>query len=225
MVVAGLTVAGCASIEPDLGSLPAGSELVATSGTALRSVISAHFSIDVHGTVAGVAIRNAESDVDARGTAQGSAGVTDSGALTRVDFVLLKGSFYVKGPTGRYQKAAPTSAATVFDLTSILNPNHGIARAVIGVNGATTKDTETVDGVQCYRITGTVAASGVAAVAPGIQSDADATVWLTVSGEHLPVRAEFIVPGSHGSEGGKVDVSMSKVNAPVSVAAPASGAS
>jgi lipoprotein LprG len=217
VVVALAVVTGCASIEPEAHSLPAGSELVATSGSAMRSVLSAHFSVDVHGRLAGASFRHAEGDVDARGTAQGSADVVRSGATVKVGFVLLKGVFYVKGPTGGYQKSAPAAAAELYDLTSMFNPNHGMARTVIGVNGATTRDKETVDGVECYRITGTVAAKDVAAALPGIGSDARVTVWLAVSGAHLLVRAE-LARGRH--DDGTVDVSISDVNTPVSVAAP-----
>jgi lipoprotein LprG len=221
IVVAGLTVAGCASIEPDVGSLPAGTELVATSGEAMRAVTSAHFTIEVTGSLVDVPIKNAEGDLDARGTARGSARISRSGALVTDDFVLLKGKFYVKGPTGGYQEVAPAAAGSLFDLTSILNPNHGMARVVIGVNDATTKDTETMGGIDCYRVTGAVAQSQVEALVPGIGSNVRATVWLAVSGAHLPVRAEFAVPGSDGGQGAKVDVSISNVNVPVTVTAPA----
>lgn len=218
LVVAGLTLAGCASIEPDVGSLPAGSELVATSGAAMRSVTSAHFAIDMTGPLAGVSIRNAEGDVDARGTARGSAGIVESGRLVKVNFVLLKGGFYVQDQAGGYRKVAPSGS--LFGLTSILNPNHGMARVVTAMDGATTRATETVNGVNCYRITGTVAQQQIAALLPGIRSDAGATLWLAVGDAHLPVRAEFAVPGDHGSRPAKVDMSISKVNVPVTVTLP-----
>ena len=221
MVVPALALAGCASIEPDVGSLPAGSELVATSGAAMRSVTSTHFVIDVRGPLAGVAIRHAEGDVDARGTARGSADVAESGRPTKVDFVLLNGSFYVQRQTGGYRKVAPTAATDVFGLTSILNPNHGMARVVTSVSDPTTRDTETMNGVDSYRITGTVAQQHIAPLVPGIRSDVRATVWLAVSDAHLPVRAEFAVPGPRAA---KVDVSISKVNVPVTVTAPATRA-
>jgi hypothetical protein len=46
-------------------------------------------------------------------------------------------------------------------------------------------------------------------------------VWVASAGQHLPVRAEFQVPGAGGSQGARVDVTISKVNAPVTVSAPA----
>jgi lipoprotein LprG len=221
MIVACLALTGCASIEPDVQSLPAGSELVATSGNAMRSVTSAHFTVEVTGALVGVAVKSAEGDLDARGKALGSATISASGKLAKVHFILLKGNFYLKEPTGGYRKVTPASAGDLFDLTSILNPNHGLARVVIGVNDATTMDTETVNGVECYRITGTLTQNELGTLLPGIGSNVRTTVWLTVSGAHLPVRAEFAVPGSAGSHEAKVDVSISNVNTPVTVTAPA----
>jgi hypothetical protein len=48
-----------------------------------------------------------------------------------------------------------------------------------------------------------------------------ATLWVATAGKHLPVRAEFAVPGAGGSQGARVDVTISHVNEPVSVTAPA----
>jgi lipoprotein LprG len=220
MVVACLVLTGCASIEPDVQSLPAGSELVATSGNAMRSVTSAHFTVEVTGALVDVPVKSAEGDLDARGKAQGSATISESGKLAKVHFILLKGAFYLKESTGGYRKTTPASAGNLFDLTSILDPNHGMARVVIGVNDATTMDTETVNGIECYRITGTLRQNELAALLPGIGSNVGATVWLAVSGAHLPVRAEFAVPGSAGSHGDKVDMSLSNVDTPVTVIAP-----
>jgi lipoprotein LprG len=78
-----------------------------------------------------------------------------------------------------------------------------------------------LNGIDCYRVTGTVPLNEVATLLPGIGSNVRAIVWLAVSGAHLPVRAEFVVPGSDGGQGAKIDVSISNVNAPVTVTAPA----
>lgn len=221
MIVAGLALAGCASIEPQVQGLPAGSELVATSSTAMRAVTSAHIAINVTGTLAGVSIRNAEVDVDAHGTAQGSATLRQSGEGGKTDFELLKHDFYVKGPTGGYRKVAPETAGDLFDLTGILNPNRGVASMVDSVSGATVQDKETVRGVECYRITGTMTQNELGTVVPGVGSNVHATVWLATGGPHLPVRAEFVVPAVGGGGGGRIDLSISNVNTPVSVTAPA----
>ena len=221
MVAAGLVLTGCASVIPNAGSLPLGPELLATSGTATRAVTSAHYTVDVQGTLPGVSIRHAEADVDAHGSAQGSAKVVESGSVATVDFVLLKNTFYVKQPGGTYQKAAPGTATDLLGLTSVLNPNHGVAKVVMDTNGATTQADETVDGVDCYRVTGTVDGQDLGALVPGATSNAAATVWVATAGAHVPVRAEYTVAGRNGGRGAKIVVALSNVNTPVDVTAPA----
>jgi lipoprotein LprG len=221
VAVAALVLAGCTGGGSDAASLPSGSSLLASSGAAMRSVTSVHFTIDVNGTLAGVPIQNADGDLNAQGAAKGSAKISEFGAFVEVNFVLLNGTFYVQGPTGGYQKIPASLAGNLFDPTAILDPNRGVAKVLTSVRGATTKAKESVNGTDCYRVTGTVAQDVVAALVPGINADVGATVWVAADGEHLPVRAEFAVPGAGGSQGAKVDVSISKVNEPVNVSAPA----
>ncbi|HEY1570736.1 MAG TPA: LppX_LprAFG lipoprotein [Pseudonocardiaceae bacterium] len=221
VAVATLVLAGCTGGGSDSATLPAGSSLLASSGAAMRSVTSVHFTIDVNGTLAGVPIQNADGDLNAQGAAKGSAKISEFGAFVEVNFVLLNSTFYVQGPTGGYQKIPAALAGSLFDPTAILDPDRGVAKVLTSVQGATTKDRESVNGTDCYRVTGRVAQNVVSALVPGISSDVGATVWVAADGKHLPVKAEFAVPGAGGSQGAKVDVTISKVNAPVNVTAPA----
>lgn len=221
VATAALVLAGCTGGGSDTAKLPSGSSLLASSGAAMRSVTSVHFTIDVNGTLAGVPIQNADGDLNAQGAAKGSAKISEFGAFVEANFVLLNGTFYVQGPTGGYQKIPAALAGNLFDPTAILDPNRGVAKVLTSVRGATTKDKESVNGTDCYRVTGTVSQDVVAALVPGINRNVGATVWVAAGGKHLPVRAEFAVPGAGGSQGAKVDVSISKVNEPVNVTAPA----
>ncbi|HKN95875.1 MAG TPA: LppX_LprAFG lipoprotein [Pseudonocardiaceae bacterium] len=220
VAMAAVVLAGCTGGGSDTANLPSGSSLLASSGAAMRSVTSVHFTIDVNGTLAGVPIQNADGDLNAQGAAKGSAKVSEFGAFVEVNFVLLNGTFYVRGPTGGYQKIPAALAGNLFDPTAILDPDRGVAKVLTSVQGATTKDRESVNGTDCYKITGKVARDVVAALVPGINANVGATVWVAAGGKHLPVKAEFAVPGNGGSQGAKVDVSISKVNEPVTVTAP-----
>jgi lipoprotein LprG len=216
-----IAVTGCTSGNSGTASLPAASTLLAGSGAAMRGVTSVHFSITVNGTLSGVPIQNADGDLNSRGQARGNAKISELGQFLQVDFVLVDKNFYLKGPTGGYQKVPASLAGTLFDPSAILDPNRGVAKVLTSVQGPSTQARETVDGVNCYRITGKVAKGVVAALVPGIGSDVATTVWVAADGQHLPVKAEFAVPGAGGSQGAKVDVDISKVNAPVTVTAPA----
>ncbi|HEX5404292.1 MAG TPA: LppX_LprAFG lipoprotein [Pseudonocardiaceae bacterium] len=222
LVVLGLLavlIAGCSSSGS--ANLPAASTLLSDSGAAMRAVTSVHFSITVNGTLAGVPIQNADGDLNAQGQAKGNARITELGQTVQVDFVLVGKTFYLKGPTGGYQRIPAALAGNLFDPTAILDPNRGVAKVLTSVRGASTVGQESVNGTDCYRITGKVAKSIVSALVPGINADVDATLWVATAGKHLPVRAEFAVPGNGGSAGAKIDVTISDVNTPVTVTAPA----
>lgn len=222
LLVVGLVLAGCGSgIVPGPNALIDASQLVATSGVATRSVTSAHFAITVRGTPAGLAIKGAQGDIDAHGTAQGTATtVSATGTPTKVGFILVKGNFYLKDPAGGYRKVDPASAPVLFDLTTLLNPNHGLAHLVQSVDGATTQDIEPMNGVRCFRITGTAQQGTMKVLTPGLRSPSlGMTVWLAHDGVHLPVRIQFTVPRSAG--GGTINLTITKVNTPISVTAPA----
>lgn len=216
-LVGGCTSGGSASTA----NLPAASTLLASAGNSARSVSSVHFSIVVNGTLAGVPIQNADGDLNAQGQAKGTAKIALLGQLTQVDFVLVNRTFYIKGPTGGYQKIAASIAGNLFDPTAILDPNRGIAKVLTQTQGAQTQARESVNGIDCYRITGKVDKGVVAALIPGINQNVNATLWVAADSKNLPVKAEFAVPGSGGSQGATVDVTFSNVNQPVTVTAPA----
>jgi lipoprotein LprG len=219
LLVAASVLTGCTS--GGSSTLPAAGSLLGSSGQAMRSVTSVHFVIDVAGTLPSVPIQHAVGDLNARGQAKGSAKLAELGQVVQVDFVLVDRTFYLKGPTGGYQRIPATLAGNLFDPTAILDPDRGVAKVLPSVRGARTAATESVDGVDSYRITGTVAKNAVAALVPGIDRDVTATVWVAVAGKHLPVKAEFRVPGAGGSQGARVDVDLSRINDPVTVTAPA----
>ncbi|HEY3605851.1 MAG TPA: LppX_LprAFG lipoprotein [Pseudonocardiaceae bacterium] len=216
-LAAGCTSGGATSTA----NLPAASALLASAGSSTRSVGSVHFSIVVHGTLAGVPIQNADGDLNSQGQAKGTAKIALLGQLTQVDFVLVNRTFYIKGPTGGYQKIAASIAGSLFDPSAILDPNRGIAKVLTQTQGAQTQSRESVNGVDCYRITGKVDKAVVSALIPGIGQNVEATLWVSADSRNLPVKAEFVVPGSGGSQGATVDVTFSNINQPVTVTAPA----
>lgn len=218
--VVALAVAGCSG-GSSTSNLPAAATLLQDSAAAMKSVTSVHFTITVNGTLPGVPIQNAQGDLNAQGQATGTAKISEFGEFLQVDFVLVDKTFYLKGATGGYQKVPASIAGSLFDPSVILDPDKGVANVVGNVRNASTQDSETVNGTDCYKITGTVAKNVVAAIVPGIDSDVATTLWVATAGNHLPVQAEFDVPGAGGSQGAKVDVTISNVNAPVTVTAPA----
>jgi lipoprotein LprG len=138
-----------------------------------------------------------------------------------VDFVLFNRTFYIKGPTGGYSRIPASLATNLFDPAAILDPNRGIAKIVTSVRNAHTEGTETVNGTDCYKIGGTVDKNLVSTLVPGVGADVGTTLWVATGNGNQPVKAEFAVPGTDGSQGATVDVTISNVNVPVTVNAPA----
>ncbi|HEX4722406.1 MAG TPA: LppX_LprAFG lipoprotein [Pseudonocardiaceae bacterium] len=218
----GLAVAGCTSGgSSSSANLPAPATLLASAGTSARSVTSVHFSIVVNGTLPAVPLTNADGDLNAAGQARGNAKIALLGQLTQVDFVLVDRIFYIKGPTGGYQKVPASLAGNLFDPSAILDPNRGIAKVLGSVQNPKTVARESVNGTDCYRITGKIGKAAVSALIPGINTDVNATLWVAAASKNLPVKAEFAVPGNGGSQGASVDVVFSAINVPVTVTAPA----
>lgn len=220
VLVAGFVLAGCASVVPSPDSLIDAPQLLSTSGVATRAVTSAHFTIKVRGHLTGLSIRDAEGDLDAHGAAKGTATtVSATGTPTKVGFVLAKGEFYLQEANSGYRKVDPAVAPGLFGLTTLLNPNHGLAHMVQTVDRPKTQDIEPMDGIQCFRVTGTTQQGAMMLLTPGLRSPSiGTTLWLARDRGHLPVRAELTVPRSAG--GGTVDFTITDVNTPISVTAP-----
>jgi len=221
VLVFGLALlAGCTGGGSGTTSLPAASGLLGTSAASMRAVTSVHFTINVTGTLAAVPVKSAEGDLNSQGQAKGNAKLSELGQLIQVDFVLINGNFYLKGLTGGYQKIPATLAGSMFDPSAILDPKRGVAAVLAGLASPKTEAQEQVDGQDTYRISGSVGKAVVSALIPGIGSDVQTKVWVATDAEHLPVKAEFAVPGVDGAQGATVDVDISNYNAPVTVTAP-----
>jgi lipoprotein LprG len=209
--------AGAAGADP---SLPAGSKLLSTSATSMAAVTSVHFTLNVKGNLTVVPVQDASGDLDSHGNAKGTAKLTELGQLVQVDFVLTGGSLYIKGPTGGYQKLPAALTSGMFDPGAILDPQRGVAHVLRSVQDPATTTKATVQGTDTYEVTGTVGKDAVSALVPGIDTDVKSAFWLGTDPKALPVQAEFDVPGKNGTAGATVDVTISKVNEPVSVSAP-----
>ena len=221
VLVFGLALlAGCTGGGSSSTNLPAAGGLLSTSAASMRAVTSVHFTINVNGTLSSVPIKTADGDLNSQGQAKGNAKLSELGQLVQVDFVLINGNFYIKGLTGGYQKIPATLAGSLFDPSAILDPNRGVAAVVGGLGSPKTEAQEQVDGQATYRISGSVSKAVVSALIPGISSDVQAKVWVGTDAKHLPVKAEFAVPGVDGAQGATVDVDISNYNAPVTVTAP-----
>jgi lipoprotein LprG len=217
-----VVVAGCtgASDTAATTTTQGAQQLLARSAASMGGVTSVQFTLTVAGNLSSVPVHNASGSLNKAGDAKGNAQITEFGQLVQVDFVLVGDTFYLKGPTGKYQKLPASLAESLFDPTAILDPNRGVAHVLASVQNPQPQGAETVNGVTATKITGKVGSKVASQLVPGISTDVNATLWLANDDKALPVKAEFVVPTTGGSSGATVDVTLTNYDQPVTVTAP-----
>ena len=186
----------------------------------MRGVTSVQFNLTITGNLPAVPVHSATGSINSAGQAKGNADISELGQLVQVDFVLIGDTFYLKGPTGGYQKIPASTAESLFDPTAILDPKRGVANVLGNIQNPQSQGTDTVNGTTTDKVTGKVSSAVVSQLVPGISTDVSATLWLAQDAKALPVKAEFSVPAVAGGGSATVDVTLSNYNQPISVSAP-----
>jgi lipoprotein LprG len=223
LTVTAALVTGCSSSgssSTPAASLPDAASLLKDAATATGAVTSAHFTVKTNGTVPGLSVQDLDGDLSKSGGPSGSAKGTGKlsvgGQLVEVEFVLVDSSLYIKGPTAGFQKIPAALGTSIYDPSAILDPARGISKVLLGIQSPKTEATEDVNGTPAYKVSGKITKDVLAGLLPGLGSDADITFWLQEAGKHLPVKASAKLPGA-----ATVDVTLSNVDKPVTVTAPA----
>jgi lipoprotein LprG len=219
MALGAAIVTGCSSSGGGGDtSLPDAGALLKDSAQAAGGVTSTHFTLKVNGSVPGLSVHSLDGDLTKAGGggAKGTGTLELLGQVVDAQFVLVNGSLYIKGPTGGFQRIPAALSSSIYDPSAILDPQRGIPKVLSSVQNPKTDGKEDVGGTPAYRVTGTVPKDALASLVPGVSADANATFWLRQDNGHLPVKASLGFPG-----GGSVDVTLSDVDKPVTVTAPA----
>jgi lipoprotein LprG len=168
-------------------ALPQGLGLLQQSGQAMGGVASAHVDLTFGGDLC-CFISSAQGDISRDGKANGS--FVLGGA--EYPFRLLKGTFYLKPPTGKWVTSPPP-----YDPTKLLDPTNGLPSILAKATAGTTQASESVGGVDAYRVAASIPTELIKTLtdlAPG-QNTLNATVWIAASGNQLlkfriPFRAQ-----------------------------------
>jgi lipoprotein LprG len=184
----------------------------------MTSLDSAHITIDTSGKVGTIPLRTAEGDLAKGGNSKGSIKLLALGQVIQLDFVVLNGTFYIKGLTGGWQKASAAEVATFYDPSGILDPNRGVAKVLATATNAKTEATETVNGVSTYRVSVNLDNTVTSAVVPDTPPGTTGKVWLDQSTKRL-VRAELDVSAGGGGPG-TVTINLTDLDKPVTINAP-----
>jgi len=141
VLVLALLVA-CGKSGSSQAALPHGLQLLQQSGQAMGDVTSAHVDLTFGGNLC-CFISSAQGDISRDGKANGS--FVLGGA--EYPFRLLKGTFYLKPPTGRWVTSPPP-----YDPTKLLDPTNGLPSILAKATAGTTQASESVGGVDAYRV-------------------------------------------------------------------------
>jgi lipoprotein LprG len=206
-------VTSCSGNIGQKATLPQGATLLADSAQAMRAVTTTHFVLDVQGNAPGVQLRSADGRLTREGSAQGTAKVDEGRQTLELQFVIIGQTLYLRPPTGPVQRLPLSFAGAVYDPSTILNPDRGIAAALASGTGATTEAREQVDGVDSYRLKVNFPAQPLGTLVPGLAPDKTSEIWVAAQGSRL-VKAQF--PTTYGT----ATVQFSDFDAPVEITPP-----
>jgi lipoprotein LprG len=170
-------LAACGKAGSGTASLPQGLQLLQQSGQAMGNVQSAHVDLTFDGNLC-CFISSAQGDISRDGKANGS--FVLGGA--EYPFRLLKGTFYLKPPVGKWVTSPPP-----YDPTTLLDPTTGLTSILAKATAGKTQASESVGGVDAYRVMASIPTGLIESLtdlAPG-QGTLNATVWIAASGSQL----------------------------------------
>jgi lipoprotein LprG len=195
-------------------ALPDGARLLTDSATAMRTVTTTHFIVDVQGNAPEIPFRAADGRLTREGSAQGIVKRDQGGKIVELEIVVVGDQLYLRGATGPFLKLQASNLSAFYDPRPILDPDRGIASVIASGKDVTTEAREQVNGVDSYRLRVTFPAQPLSTLVPGPAQDRTGQVWVAVQDSRL-VQAQF--PTSNGT----LTVRFSEFDAPVEITAPA----
>jgi lipoprotein LprG len=215
--LAAALIAGCSSSSKQSSKpLPDAATLLKESSQATKNVNSVHLVLSVTGKIKGLPVKTLTGDlITAPNTAaKGHTTITFSGNDIDVDFVVFDTVLYATLTPNKWSDFGP--AADIYDPSSILNPNTGLANVLANITDPKVEGRDTINGQDTVRITGKVSAETVNQLAPlKATQPLPTTVWIQENGDHQLVQATL-----EQSAGNSIQMILSNWNAPVQVTKP-----
>ena len=212
-------VAGCSSGGSSSGSanLPDAATLLQQSAQTTKSLQSAHVEITVEGKIDGLPVKKLSGDltnVPATG-ATAKATITMGGSDIDADIVVTDGTLFAALSPNNWLDMGP--AADIYDPSTILHPDSGLANVLSSFTDPKSEATEKVNGIETVKVTGQVSAEAANRILPQLKvtGPIPGTAWIQPDGDHNLVQAR-LEPGS----GEAVQMTLSDWNKPVTVTKP-----
>jgi lipoprotein LprG len=188
LVAAVALIAGCSSKSQESSKpLPDAATLLKESSDTTKSQPSVHLKLTVQGEIKELPIESLEGDLTNKPAvaAQGTANIVFLGQkLQGVDFVVADGTLFGALTKGSFQNFGP--AADIYDPSTLLNPDTGLANVVANFSDPKADGRETINGVETVRITGNVSPEAVDKIAPQLSASGPipGTAWIQEDGNH-----------------------------------------
>jgi len=192
-----LPISGCSHTdEARIDGLPAGSDVLARSASAMASVRYLHFTLDAVGSSGNESVRHVEGNVSREGSAEGRATIDRSGVVSDIEFVIVAQSLYIKGEDGKYAELPLSLAAAVYDPSHLLGDS-GFARLLRTATNARTMAREVIYGIDAFLIAFDSDDPALTAILPGLTTVRSGRVWVDAANYRI-VQGEFTFPGLSG---------------------------
>jgi lipoprotein LprG len=222
-VLAALSIAtalagGCSpSSKGSSKPLPDAANLLKQSIQSTKDLKSVHLVLSVSGKIQGLPVKTLTGDLSTSPStaAKGNATITFAGSDVEAQFVVLDGNLYAALTAGKWDDLGP--AADIYDVSTILNPDTGLANILADFTDAKAESRESINGQDTIRISGQVSADGVNGLAPQLKvtQPIPATVWIQENGDHELVQAKL-----DRNADNSVQLTLSNWNQPVQISKP-----
>jgi outer membrane lipoprotein-sorting protein len=168
---------GCGGPEP----MPA-DQVISKAASAIQSASSFHFTFEASKPdkpQPGLFVSEADGTVAKPDKLSGSVNATFGGLPVNLKVVVDGQSQYITDPVS----GSWTKASAALNVTQYFDPSKGASDILGKIKDPRSDGTESVGGVDCYRIKGTVPASALQAISGEVSATADlnTTLWVGAS--------------------------------------------
>jgi hypothetical protein len=138
-----------------------------------------------------------------------------------LEVVIIDGRYFLKPPFLRFEELPRQQAADIPDLAKMFDPTHGLAAVIPEGTNPEYVGVETVDGVDCWRVSAVYTAAQINGLLPQLSSQGGVTADIWVDGSDHFIR-KAVLGGNFGDNGAlsTVEVDLSNFNGSVNIASP-----
>jgi lipoprotein LprG len=211
-------LAACKKDTPQATTtLPDGATLVSDSAAVMKDVESVHIVLEIDGSIAALPIKQAQADVKRGGDSAGSIQLVQGAQLIEIQFIIIGDSAWLKYPTGGW--TLTPGIKQVYDPGAILDAQRGVSNLLSTATNAKTEGSETIGGVDSYRVAVTPNTTAAGYLVPGVPDGLTAKMWFDKATKHM-VKLVVNIPAAAGAAAATATFNLTNFNTPVTVNAP-----